>query len=217
MSESIVEWKPRPRSRIFIKLSGGRFFTVPESEVEAYSLDVTLSDDEIERLSRVDRYCRGREKALRLLSIRERSKNEIKKALDALETPPAIRDGILADLKEDGLIDDLRFTRNFVESRMEFKRLGPHRLRHELGKLGVAPAIVDQVLGEKVSSEGQEAMAWVLARRKIGNSTPDERDVRRVGDLLRRKGIDFEVINKVMYELLQQSRSEQTYDEFHDE
>lgn len=214
MPESIVEWKPRSRSRVYLKLSGGRFFTVPEAEVEGLHPDRPLTDDEAERLSRVDQYCRGRDKALRLLSIRARSKHEIMNALDGLELQPAIRDGILADLKEDGLIDDVRFTRDFVNSRMELKHLGPHRLRYDLGKLGVAAAIVDQVLGDEVSSDGQEAMAWDLVRRKLRDRTPGERDVRRVGALLRRKGIDYEIINRVMHELLQQARSDQEFDEF---
>jgi len=214
MSESIVEWKPRPRNRISIKLSGGRFFTVPETEVEPYGPGAALPDDEVERLARVDQYWRGRDKALRLLARRERSRHEIKKALDVLEMQAPVRDGVLADLTEAGLIDDERFTRNYVESRMELKRLGPHRLRHDLARLGVASSIVDRVLRDQVSSEGQEAMAWALVRRKLGNSVPDERDVRRIGDLLRRKGIDYEVINQVMYKLLQQSRSERSFDEF---
>ena len=108
----------------------------------------------------------------------------------------------------------MRFTREFVNSRMELKQLGPHRLRHDLGKLGVAPAIVDQVMDEAVTSDGQEAMAWALVRKKLGQRTPDERDVRRAGELLKRKGIDYEIINRVMYELLEQSRSEEPFDEY---
>ena len=36
MTETIVEWKPRPRNTVFIKLSGGRFFTIPVAQGEAF-------------------------------------------------------------------------------------------------------------------------------------------------------------------------------------
>ena len=54
MSETIIEWKPRPRNRTFIKLSGGRFFTVPEAEGESLEPGTVLQEEDIKRLSRID-------------------------------------------------------------------------------------------------------------------------------------------------------------------
>ena len=48
-------------------------------------------------------------------------------------------------------------------------------------------------------------MAWREVRKKLGSRKADEGDVRRIGALLRRKGLDYEVINRVMYRLLQES------------
>jgi hypothetical protein len=114
MSEVVVEWKPRPRNRVFIKLSGGRFFTVPEAEGDALKPGTEVSADDVERLDRIDQYFRGRDKALRLLSIRSRSRYELESALDGMEIAHQIRDGILGELEETGLIDDARFTREYV-------------------------------------------------------------------------------------------------------
>jgi regulatory protein len=208
MPESIVEWKPRPRNRVFIKLSGGRFFTIPESRTPPLAAGMVLSDDDIAQLSRVDQYTRGEEKAMRLLAIRPRTKHEIKKALDGIELSAAIRDGVLHDLTERGLIDDRKFTHEYVHNRIEFRQLGPHRLRFELKKLGVHESIVDDVLSQEVTAGGQEAAARQLIRKKLGDGNPTEKDVRRIGGLLRRKGIDYEVINHLLYELLQRVQRE---------
>ena len=206
MAESIVEWKPRSRDRVFIRLSGGRFFTVPAAETQALETGATLSDEDIENLSRIDQYFRGKDKAMRLLALRPRSRWEVKSALDGIGLIPAIRDGVLLDLKERGFIDDARFASEFVRNQIELKLMGPHRLRFTLKKRGVSASIIDDVLSREVTDSGQEAAAWRLVRKKIGEKTPDEGDIRRLSGMLSRKGLDYEIINRVMYKLLQQSK-----------
>jgi regulatory protein len=212
MSESIVEWKPRPRDRVFIRLSGGRFFTVPQSETLPLESGAVLSDEEIERLSRVDQYFRGREKALRLLAIRFRTRYEIKSALERLNIMDSIRNGILDELKEKGLIDDRRFAHEYVRSRVEIKGLGPHRLKFELEKRGVHPAVVGEVLEAEISGEEQEQVARGLVMKKLAGQKPTESDVRRVAALLRRKGIDYEIVNRLTVELLARARESNTFE-----
>jgi regulatory protein len=202
MSESIIEFKPRPRKRVFIKFSGGRFFTVPEAEAQLLKVGMHLEVEEIERLSRIDQYCRGKDKTLRLIAIRSRTRHELKKTLEAMDLLPAIRGGILGELEEIGLIDDARFAREFVRIKVDLKRLGPHRLRFDLKKLGVGRSIIDDVLNDEFDSAKQEAMAWDLVDNKLGNRTVDEKLVRRIRSLLSRKGLDYEVVNRVTYELL---------------
>jgi regulatory protein len=204
MPERIVEWKPRPRDRVWIRLSGGRFFTVPQSEAAVLSPGTVLQDAEVERLSRIDQYVRGKDKALRLLSIRGRSRREIETALADMEIAPGVRAGILEELREAGLVDDERFARDYADSRAENKHLGPHRIRFELGRLGVSRTIVDRALDETFPGGRQEELAWVVVRKKLGSRTPDEKNVRRLMDLLKRRGFDYGVVNGVAYELLKQ-------------
>jgi regulatory protein len=206
MSESIVEWKPCSRDRVFIKLSGGRFFTVPAAETRTLETGATLSDEDIEKLSRIDQYFRGKDKAIRLLALSPRSRWEIKRALDGIGLTQAIRDGVLLDLEERGLIDDVRFAREFVRNQIELKFMGPHRLRFTLKKRGVSASIVDDVLSSEVTDQGQEAAAWRLVRKKIGAKQPNDSDIRRLSGMLRRKGLDYEIINRVLYRLLEESR-----------
>ncbi|MEJ2720399.1 MAG: regulatory protein RecX, partial [bacterium] len=101
-----------------------------------------------------------------------------------------------------GLIDDSRFTREYVNSRIEFKQLGPHRLRHDLKKYGVSAAIVDEALHEAFVEGRQEALAWKIVRKKLGGRRAGDKEIRRVVDLLKRRGLDYEIINHVAYELL---------------
>lgn len=205
MSETLVERKPRPRNRVFLKLSGGRFFTIPESAAPPYKAGEVLSDEDIERLSRVDQYHRGRAKAIHLLGIRARSCYEIKQALERLELLPAIRNGIVEELVEEGFLDDSRFCTEFVRGRIETKGFGPHRLRVELKRRGIGTAIIETVFEAELQGENQDDIAWREVRKKLGSRKADEGDIRRLSGLLRRKGLDYDVINRVMYRLLQES------------
>lgn len=200
MPETIVERKPRPRDRVWIRLSGGRFFAVPEAAAAACVVGATLSDEDVERLDRMDQYVRGRDKVMRLLAMRGRSRREIDTALRTLGIVDAVRGGIVAELEEAGLIDDARFAREFVSVRKDTRRVGPHRLRVDMGKRGLARAVVDQALAS-YGTEEQEVLARALVERTIRGGMVDEKSLRRVIALLKRKGYDYAVVNRVAYEL----------------
>ena len=129
-----------------------------------------------------------------------------------MEIAPEIRSGILEELRELGLIDDARFARDYVDSRIEIKHLGPHRLKFDLKKFGVSGSIIDQTITEAFPEGRQEELAWKIVRTKIGSRKADEKDVRRVSDLLRRRGLDFEIINHVAYELLRQQNRDDSFE-----
>jgi regulatory protein len=200
MPEHIVERKPRPRDRVVIRLSGGRFFAIPEEAAAGLEVGLELADADIDRLAGIDQYFRGREKAMRMLAIRGRSRREIDDALRALGVRDTVRAGIVRELEESGLVDDARFAREFVSVRKDTRRLGPHRLKHDLAKLGLSKPVVEQALDQFGAGE-QEAMARALAERVAGSAPPNEKTLRRVIAMLKRKGYDYAVVNRVAYDL----------------
>jgi regulatory protein len=200
MSERIVERKPRPGDRVLIRLSGGRFFAVPEEAAAPLAVGAEMSEEDVERLDKIDQYLRGRDKALRMLALRGRSRREIDTALRGIAVGDAVRGGILAELEEKGLVDDARFAREFVSVKKDVRRLGPHRLRADLQKLGVGRGIVDGALATYGADE-QLALARSLAERAARNAPVDEKVVRRVASMLQRKGFDYGVVNRVAAEL----------------
>ncbi len=219
MPEIIVERKPRPRERVWIRLSGGRFFAVPETAAQALVIGATLSDEEVARLDRMDQYVRGRDKAMRMLSMRSRSRREIESALRTLGLADPVRQGVIAELEEAGLIDDARFAREFVSVRKDTRRVGPHRLRADMSKLGLQRAVVDQALSTYGADE-QETLARALVERSLRGGVVDEKALRRVVALLKRKGYDYSVVNRVAYDLarkIPRSRDVDTADNIPDE
>ncbi len=199
MPEIIVERKPRPRERVWIKLSGGRFFAIPEAAAQACVVGAALSADDVAKLERMDQYVRARDKAMRMLAVRSRSRREIDAALRTLGIADAVRAGVVDELQEAGFIDDARFAREFVSVRKDTRRVGPHRLRADMNKLGLRRADVDKALAN-YGTEEQETLARALVERTVG-AVVDERTLRRVVALLKRKGYDYAVVNRVAYDL----------------
>jgi regulatory protein len=200
MPERIVERKPRPRDRVLIRLSGGRFFAIPEAAAASLVEGAELADADIERLERINQYTRGRDKALRLLALRARSRRELDDSLRSIGIADAVRAGILSELEESGLIDDARFAREFVSVKKEVRHAGPHRLRSDLKKRGLGRADVEQALA-MYDAEEQEAMARALVEKQLVRGPVDEKFVRRIVGLLTRKGFDYAVVNRIAAEL----------------
>jgi len=203
MPHRIVEVKPHSRDRVRVTLSGGRFFTIPAKKGDHLACGQDLPDAEVERLDRIDQYFRGRDRAMWFIARRERSRHEVDAALAARGIAPSIRAGILGELKDLGLIDDLRFAREFVRTKAELRFLGPHRLRFDLRRRGVARAVIDKAIDEAFHDEtSQVDRARALVERKTRGAFVDGRVVRRMADLLKRRGYDYEVVNQVTIELL---------------
>jgi regulatory protein len=98
-------------------------------------------------------------------------------------------------LAERGYLDDLAYTRGFVQSRMTGRAYGPRRVRTELARRGVAAVLVDQVLEERAAERAADAEAepedgaLVAGRRRMGalrGIAPDVARRRLVGWLVRR-------------------------------
>ncbi len=202
MPERIERIEPRPRERVRVTLSGGRFFTIPAPAAEGLREGAVLDDDALARLDRMDQYGRGRDRALRLLARRARTRHELGAALAADGITEPVRRGILAELEEQGLVDDRRFAVEYARSRAEARFHGPHRLRHDLRRLGVARADVDAAIEAVFGGEEQAARARALVARRLGDGPVDERAVRRIVGLLRRRGYDYEVVGDIAASLL---------------
>ncbi|MDQ8145333.1 MAG: regulatory protein RecX [Gemmatimonadota bacterium] len=105
-------------------------------------------------------------------------------------TEPVVTEA-LARLADRGYLDDLAYARGFVHSRMTGRAFGPRRVRTELARRGVAPALVDQVLAERAADaeSAPEDGALVAGRRRMGalrGLAPDVARRRLVGWLVRR-------------------------------
>jgi regulatory protein len=144
---------------------------------------------------------RLRQKALRLLAMRDHSRTELERKLAALGTPEEIR-ATLDRMAELGLQSDRRFAEAWVRGKAP--RFGTARLKMELARRGVDADTVAAVLSsDEVDSDIERARAVWTA--KFGTAARDRREWAQQARFLQGRGFSSEVITRLLKEVPDES------------
>lgn len=140
--------------------------------------------------------------AYRLFSVRPRSEKELKDRLFGKGFGGATACEVISILKEKNIIDDLKFARLWVESRMRRNPKGDMALQRELRQKGISAAVIEKVLSERQENEG--ALCRELAEKKAAElgKLPREKARRKLFDFLARRGFNYDIIEGVIREAL---------------
>ncbi|MDY3126777.1 MAG: regulatory protein RecX [Corynebacterium sp.] len=155
-----------------------------------------------------------RNRALRLLDERARSRHELRQRLLDAEFPSDVVDVVLDDMAAAKLIDDAHFAYEWVRQRHERRGKSARVLDQELISKGVA-AVHRQAALEQISMEMEQATARELAMKKaktvksIPSSYAEKQKLLRriIGVLVRRgfpSGMAMENANEALESRLQE-------------
>ena len=130
------------------------------------------------------------DRALRLLSVRPRSRRELEgRLLRAGFEPDDVADE-LERLQGVGLVDDTRFAAQFAEQAVTRRLQGSRAVRAALAAKGVDRRTIEQVLADVGQDDG-ERLGHVAAQRAARlASLPRETAYRRLVSFLVRRGYD---------------------------
>ena len=196
----VVAVRRGARGEVRVRLDDGRTFTVPESAWRHLALvsPGPLSPDALQYLERESALARFRERAVRILAVRPRSRSELRQRL-CRYGPPELVLQVVEDLQRRGLVDDLRFSVEWVRTRRAVRGLGSERLRCELLRKGVSRETVEQALREGAGDD-EEALAVALARDRLRRCAGLPRDVafRRLAGYLARRGFSSAVVFRAL-------------------
>jgi regulatory protein len=188
----------------------------------------------LERLNHLEEEQAAYEQALAFLSYRPRSAREVEQRLRKKGHDPEQIERAIARLKRHGLVNDLEFSRFWVNNRMAFNPRGPRLLRSELRQKGVPAEVVDEVLQEQSEQQAEAeeraqqvttnygleddepaagtdlANALALARKRMrsyaGLDPMTAR--RRLSGFLARRGYDYGTVDQVFRRLLAEQDGE---------
>lgn len=153
-------------------------------------------------MSETDReeIARAREYALRLLDYRDRSVGEMRRKLADRRFPAETAAAVISDLTRLGLLDDERFARLWVRSRLNSRPRSGFLLALELARKGVSRNIIDSALKEALGPESELDSARSLARRQAPRYRFDPPDSarRKLEAYLARRGYRRELIEEAM-------------------
>jgi regulatory protein len=160
---------------------------------EGLQVGQELSANQVELLTKSNQFHRGFSAAIRYLSYRPRSEAEVRQRLQRHGFNGDCIEKVIAKLKEQGLVDDTAFARAWKENRESFRPRSKQLTRLELQRKGLDSGIIDQIVSEVDNGDSAYRAAVSKARRLSASEFPDFR--RRLGEYLRRRGFDYEVIN----------------------
>ncbi len=133
-------------------------------------------------------------RALRLLSMREHSRQELERKLAAHEETPGDLQRALNELQAKGFISDERVAESVLNRRAA--RLGAGRVRQELQAKGLSAEVVAQAMAQLEGTELSRAReVW---RRRFDALPHDAASRAKQSRFLAARGFSGEVIRKVL-------------------
>ena len=134
----------------------------------------------------------ARDLAWRSLNRRDRTVAELARHLAAKRVEPNAIEVVVAELLDQGYLDDERYARQFADDRRRLDGWGAERIERRLRDLGVAAeTVAAAVAAQDEESELDAALALLRRRFPEPPATPRERD-RALGVLVR-KGYALEL------------------------
>jgi regulatory protein len=153
--------------------------------------------------SEQDQVKKAQEICVRLLSVRARSRMELRQAMARREIPDEVAELVLGRLDRAGLIDDASFAEEWVRSRHTHRGLSRRALVAELRRKGVADPVAVEAAAA-VDEDSERERARQLVRRKLASvaGVDDTAKLRRLVGVLARKGYSEGLAIKVVREEL---------------
>ncbi|QXD14434.1 RecX family transcriptional regulator [Rhodocaloribacter litoris] len=192
--------------RVSVFLDGAFAFGLHAEVVASFGLakGQTLTEDDCARLVEADAVLRARAVAFDYLAHRARTEAEVRRRLVRKGFAPGVAEEVIARLRALGYLDDAAYARAYARSRFAARGYGPQRLRAELLRRGVEPALVEEALADFADEAAFLEEARRHARRRWPRlaGEPDARKRRRkLADYLTRRGFSFDVVRQVVEEL----------------
>lgn len=203
----------RNPARINVFLDGDFAFSLSRIVASWLITGQELSEEKIAALQAEDEREAAIQQALRFITYRERSEAEVRQNLARHEISEEVTEAVLARLRENGMIDDERFARHWVENRNEFRPRGRRALAFELRRKGVSPEAIDTAL-EAVDEEALAYQAALKAARRW--ESLEWKDFRnKVISFLARRGFNFDSAAQAATRIWSEKQADSHYFDHH--
>ena len=147
---------------------------------------------------------RAKNNAYALLRQRPRSVCEIRSRLKLKGYNDDLIKDIVSSLELTGDLNDEKFAKMWVESRMHSNPVGDVVLKHELKGKGVSDSIIEAALSEKAGKYDEYELALSMAKDRFERLKKLDRRkaMKRVYDFLLRRGFKYDNIRRVVESLI---------------
>lgn len=190
---------------VLLTLEAGKEVRLLAATVEARGLreGCRLGAGDWQEILDEDEGLRCREAAWRLLAIRGRSREEMRRELRKRRFRDSFVDRLIADLENRGYLDDRQVAQDLVSNLTE-RLFGPRRIRSEMARRGLDPEVASQAVEEAAAARDPLADACVLLEKWNRRSMPRDPLARRRAafGFLARRGHDPDIAAEAVRQVL---------------
>jgi regulatory protein len=192
-----VKAQQRNPQRVSIDLDGEFAFGLSRILAAWLHVGKVLSDADIVQLQSKETLEVAYLSALRFIDYRPRTTSEIESKLAEKGFADEVIQQAVERLRANGLLDDTRFARTWVENQSTFRPRGQRALAYELRRKGVADEVIAHSLEEIPAEEDLAYQAGKKQARKLVNL---ERNLFRtkLSAFLARRGFSYGTIAPVV-------------------
>ena len=178
-------------------------FDFPLSTVSALSSILALV---FSRAKRLDTEAELYDVALLALTRRPHSVHEMKKLLERRATRELLAQVVIARLKENGLLDDSRYAKQFARQRVEIRRQGEFRIARDLRARGIPDCHIEAAIGESTNDEVERAAVRQRIQRKLKlfRGPLDQKKIASLYGTLLRAGFSSDTIRRELKVITQE-------------
>lgn len=197
-----IERQKRNQGRVNVYLDGVFAFGLNEEVMFRNPIHEGdgLSESFIDGVLLHDERVRAKAKALRLLSHRALTTDELRQKLLDREFSERTAERVIKDLSRVGLLNDEAFASSYVHSRMIQRPCSKKLLTLELKHKGIGEEAAVEAVEAAYGPDSEEAVAGELFRTKMASlKGEDARKARKKAvEFLFRRGFDWELIRSAM-------------------
>jgi len=133
----------------------------------------------------------ARDLTYRYLGKRDRSVLEVSRHLERCEVEPETIDTVVAELEDQGYLDDARFAQRFAEDRRRLDHWGAERIAERLRAHGIGRGHIEAAITTQ-DRDAELDVALSLLERRFSPPLPDDRARERALGVLIRRGYELE-------------------------
>lgn len=213
---TLVERQQKNKLRFNIYLDGEFAFGADEDTVVNFRLlkGKEISEEDLEKILFETEIGKLMERMYGLFGRRQRTEREVRdymrklsfkrKLKDLEEISEVIIDKVIERLKTKSLLNDSQFAEEWLVARQLSKKKGAIAIRSELMQKGVAKEVIDTLISENITEEGESKLALeALEKKSRSFRLLDKKEFNQKAlQFLMRKGFTYEIAKDVVEEFI---------------
>lgn len=148
---------------------------------------------------------RAKDKALKYLSYKMRSKKQVIEKLQQYDFPPSVINKVIKVLEKYNYINDKDFAKAFIKDKLNLKGYGIFKIKYDLKMLGINEEIFEKYLYDDSFIDEEKKAKDLLIKKLKGKNIEDlqYKEKQKIYAYLARRGFSYDSINKAFNGLLE--------------